>query len=763
MAQEVELRLTPEVLEVEAGAEVEAIATVANRSQVVDQYALSLEGLDPNWYELTPSSVSLFPNDQAQVKILIHPPLTTETKAGDHPLKLVAVSQDNPERRAELQLTLQVKAFGGLAMEVAPGRVEARTGSYRVLLRNGGNADSRLVLRGIDPEDALIYQFAGFKAAEPAEVLVPAGGEKEVTVNVKPKRGALSGQMKDYDFRLEARPPGIEGEVAEPLVGMAQLGYKPLLPVLPFGRMPVWAQRLLMVIVPLAIIGLVAALLLNRPDEQPSPTPTPSATQVAVAPSPTTAVPTQVAKPEGAGPAVLRLGLAFPKPEETFGEESVVVWDVARAETTKLKENRLPPPPIEGVRVVNFVNYELTAAGDGKTDARVLPVLMIGPPLITRFDAEPPTIEQGHETRLQWEIVGAEEAQIDGEGVDFRTGSASRRPTVTTTYTLRARNVVGETSKEVTVGLVPPPPTATPIPTPTPVPPTATAMPEPTATPTTTPTPTYTPTPTGTPVPPPIIDSFTASPAPVCNTAGGLSTTLSWSFRNATSASIDPGVGGVAGPTGSKLVPVTAPSTTYTLTVRNSVGGEVKRTVTVQAVNPPAINRFSASPGVVTDGGQVTLAWAVSGATSVTIPGVGTFNPATQSSVAIKATGVGAHTYTLQATNGPCIVSAQATVNVVQQVSVSTFGLVTRQCVYPRNVQSPVLSWTASGGPDAVVTLKRNGVAIYTSRAGVLSGTFRDDTVPAARTTYTYALEVRNSAGSVAQRTLAAQMDFCIY
>jgi hypothetical protein len=79
---------------------------------------------------------------------------------------------------------------------------------------------------------------------------------------------------------------------------------------------------------------------------------------------------------------------------------------------------------------------------------------------------------------------------------------------------------------------------------------------------------------------PPTINSFRAYPTTIDK---GETTTLSWSTTNASSASIDQGIGSVAA-SGSLDVKPTA-SVTYTLTVRNNDGtATAKADVTVKEV-----------------------------------------------------------------------------------------------------------------------------------------------------------------------------------
>ncbi len=130
----------------------------------------------------------------------------------------------------------------------------------------------------------------------------------------------------------------------------------------------------------------------------------------------------------------------------------------------------------------------------------------------------------------------------------------------------------------------------------------------------------------------PNIPSFAASASTI---TAGTSTTLSWgSVTNATSLSLEPGIGGVE-MAGSRVVSP-ATTTTYTLTAVCSANGATTiKTVTV-TVNPsvcsgtPNIPSFTASPSTIIAGNSTTLAWdLVTNATSVTLDpgGVGVTTP----------------------------------------------------------------------------------------------------------------------------------------
>src|SRR5438105_4155834 len=119
----------------------------------------------------------------------------------------------------------------------------------------------------------------------------------------------------------------------------------------------------------------------------------------------------------------------------------------------------------------------------------------------------------------------------------------------------------------------------------------------------------------------PDIASFTATPATITN---GEKSVLSWSVSGATSMSISTGSGSLSGsnsvPIGSNSVSVTpAATTTYTLTATNPAGQSTSASLSIAVVDKPAINSFTASPSVISDGQSSTLSWSVTGATSLSI------------------------------------------------------------------------------------------------------------------------------------------------
>ena len=148
----------------------------------------------------------------------------------------------------------------------------------------------------------------------------------------------------------------------------------------------------------------------------------------------------------------------------------------------------------------------------------------------------------------------------------------------------------------------------------------------------------------------------TASPATV---GPGQTAALSWTSSNATTLSIDQGIGAVNGPSGSLSVSPAA-TTIYTITATN---GTATATATA-TVNAPLAVTLKANPANIAPGSQSTLTWASTGAVSVSIDqGV---PPITGASGSVSVSPTQNTIYTVTATDAQGhTATASTTVNVV--------------------------------------------------------------------------------------------------
>ncbi len=394
------------------------------------------------------------------------------------------------------------------------------------------------------------------------EVEVPASSVLTIPLLVRPRHRVWTGRERSMPFQVGTHPPGVEWEPREARGVGGELVYPPLLGA--FGGLSPALGRVLAVLLPLLILALLLFVLFRPPQTQdagPAASATQTAavavliTQVAVTavaltrvagegvtgtptavagqgahPTPastftSTSVPSGEASRGRPGVSVRRFWLAIPGEE---GEVQSVPathpslqWDVTGAEQVDITQ---ASRPFEGSNGSGgsagfvLVDYTLvaTATNTGQVATGTLSVLLVKPPSIELFAADPLTVTAGQGTMLSWQVKGASSGTLDGAGANLGqngTGQAGVLVTATHTFVLCATNPAGSVCRSVRVTAVPIPPTATDTPTSTPThtltptgtpTPTATRTRLPTATPTRpaptrTPTSTSVPSPTGTP------------------------------------------------------------------------------------------------------------------------------------------------------------------------------------------------------------------------------------------------------------------------
>jgi RHS repeat-associated protein len=363
------------------------------------------------------------------------------------------------------------------------------------------------------------------------------------------------------------------------------------------------------------------------------------------------------------------------------GDPCSLIWTSENAQSVSI-DNGIGAVAASGSISVNpqsTTTYTITATGACGTQTQSVTITVYQPPTVS-INATPTSIITGQTSILSWSSTNAVTVTIDNNiGAVPANSSLTVKPTTTTTYTIYATGPGGTATASVTLTVTPPPP--------------------------------------------PIV-TLTANPASIVQ---GSSSTLTWSSANATTLSIDNGIGAV-NPTGSTLVSPNQ-TTTYTITATGPGGTATSRaTVTVTpAHNPPSIDSFTAACGntPILQGTSTTLSWQCSNVDNVTtayIDPVGTVNiSASPLTISPQVT----TTYTLTVSNQWGSASAQVTVKVavprtplpdgsfgkpyegfipidstVQQYDAGRFSVVTGIVQDKTNAPLPGVSVTILGHPE---------------------------------------------------------------
>jgi hypothetical protein len=181
--------------------------------------------------------------------------------------------------------------------------------------------------------------------------------------------------------------------------------------------------------------------------------------------------------------------------------------------------------------------------------------------------------------------------------------------------------------------------------------------------------------------------------------------TLSWQTRNATSISIDNGIGQVTPVEAGSIVVNPTQSTTYTATVtgaNNSVNCQAS--VVVVPTNVPAQCVFlNGTPSVINAGDAVTLSWRTLNATSISIDnGVGTVTPTAEGSVIVRPTQTTTYIATVTGATGSVNCQTTVTVTTIEQGPQCVSLTADRTSI--REGESVTLTWVTNRATTASIT-----------------------------------------------------------
>ncbi len=201
MQERVTLALSQNRASLSAGGNpVDVGVTITNRSQVVDQFSIRVEGGQPDWFTVTPDHASLFPGESASATINVHPPRRENVIAGVYPLAVRATSRDDASVTAAAALELTITPSGGFRLQLPRARDTGRTGSYVLRVANLSDAPLTLNLSAWDPETALTFYFPVMALAlGPYE-------QRDVAFSVQANKRPFTGELQTYSFSVEAEP-----------------------------------------------------------------------------------------------------------------------------------------------------------------------------------------------------------------------------------------------------------------------------------------------------------------------------------------------------------------------------------------------------------------------------------------------------------------------------------------------------------------------------------------------------------------------------
>jgi hypothetical protein len=448
----IRLTVLPDAGHVVPGGSLTFSLTLRNAAGSMDRYQLAISGVPESWLTLDQSSLSLAPGASETVTFTMRPP--SAVAAGDYPITVQVVSDNDPQARASQEVPVSITATAGLGMDVSPVTAQGKEATFRVSFTNADQAPATVVLDARDDEGGL-----DFRPAPAGAVTVPPGGQATVQVEVHPHNRETIGEPHPYDIEFRGVREGTSSLTADPLLTRkARFTYEPrytagILPVW-LRRLPIWALLLL----PLLLLGLVF-LVGNRvgaavtsksaaSTSTPQPATTPSATPISTVDF---SIPATVQPGTTSTAVPLPVVTDFRLQPGNKGSVSVH-WQVSHAGTVLLNGKQVSPSGAQNVVVTTDSALVLSASNESGTVSQVLHVIpppstpvhvsqthVLSLPTIQQFTAQPDAASALH---LVWHVLGADTVTMNGQPV-AASGSQALPAGGPSSYVIKATNVVG--------------------------------------------------------------------------------------------------------------------------------------------------------------------------------------------------------------------------------------------------------------------------------------------------------------------------------
>ncbi|HEY7626656.1 MAG TPA: hypothetical protein VH761_06295, partial [Ilumatobacteraceae bacterium] len=136
-----------------------AIITVENSSAVVRAFRLTVAGVG-DWAHVVPDTLSLFPGETGQARLVFRPPASPEVSAGDHPFAVRCAATDSDDVRVD-EGTITVARHTAIELNLRPSCARARRrATFRLHVTNVGNHPGRFQLSADDENQMLSFDLA---------------------------------------------------------------------------------------------------------------------------------------------------------------------------------------------------------------------------------------------------------------------------------------------------------------------------------------------------------------------------------------------------------------------------------------------------------------------------------------------------------------------------------------------------------------------------------------------------------------------------
>jgi hypothetical protein len=247
-SQDAVLRMTPAEAVVEPGSVAIARVEIVNNSHEAQRFALSIQGLPPDWFTIAPFPLFIPHGVRAERSITFHPPRLPASAATAYEFVLAAAPQLSPPSQPithsaglDRQGATTLGVINGL-LHVVPyfdfeSAIHPGPRGFQIVITNKGNSGRYYVIEMRERQNVLLLMPARVR------IQIMPGQSQPVEIKVRSKRRPLFGLQHAQPIEISIRTDGMR-----PHAQTFEYAPRPLIP---------WEMLVLLFLV----IGLVLLLV----------------------------------------------------------------------------------------------------------------------------------------------------------------------------------------------------------------------------------------------------------------------------------------------------------------------------------------------------------------------------------------------------------------------------------------------------------------------------------------------------------------------
>lgn len=139
------------------GSSVTIPVLLQNHGLKEDVFELNVDGIPANWITTNAVFTKLEPSGSKEITFTIRVPRSPEAGVGRTPFKILAISQDYPDQKAEAECILTVAAFSKFSASLRPENLQSGQ-SGQLSINNEGNTADAYSLSFDNPAKVLIFE-----------------------------------------------------------------------------------------------------------------------------------------------------------------------------------------------------------------------------------------------------------------------------------------------------------------------------------------------------------------------------------------------------------------------------------------------------------------------------------------------------------------------------------------------------------------------------------------------------------------------------